>query len=138
MKRLLPRDAYSFLREHPEAVFIDCRTEAEHFLVGHPIIEREAGEVSRPVNIWWADEFKGEFNDHFVEDVAAVAPDRTRPVVLICRSGRRTVPAGAALEAAGWTEVYDVQEGFEGPLDDRYRRGTQSGWRFDGLPWEQL
>jgi hypothetical protein len=31
-----------------------------------------------------------------------------------------------------------VLEGFEGPLDDAHHRGTVSGWRMEGLPWEQL
>ncbi|MCC7217950.1 MAG: rhodanese-like domain-containing protein, partial [Burkholderiales bacterium] len=34
--------------------------------------------------------------------------------------------------------VYNVLDGFEGPLDDRHHRGAKSGWRFEGLPWEQL
>jgi len=46
--------------------------------------------------------------------------------------------AGTALEAAGFGEVYNQAEGFEGPLDERFRRGTMAGWRFHGLPWEQL
>lgn len=60
-----------------------------------------------------------------------------RPVLLICRSGNRSVDAGLALEAAGFTQVINVLEGFEGPLDDDYHRGTQGGWRFRGLPWYQ-
>ena len=28
-------------------------------------------------------------------------------------------------------------EGFEGPLDDDYHRGTVGGWRHRGLPWQQ-
>ena len=27
--------------------------------------------------------------------------------------------------------------GFEGPLDENHHRGTISGWRMEGLPWEQ-
>jgi len=27
--------------------------------------------------------------------------------------------------------------GFEGDLDEKHRRNTTNGWRFDGLPWEQ-
>jgi hypothetical protein len=34
--------------------------------------------------------------------------------VLICRSGNRSVDAGEALEAAGFSDVYNVLEGFEG------------------------
>jgi rhodanese-related sulfurtransferase len=60
-----------------------------------------------------------------------------RPVVLICRSGHRSLYAGEALEAAGFPRVINVLEGFEGPLDDDYHRGTLGGWRYRGLPWQQ-
>jgi hypothetical protein len=43
-----------------------------------------------------------------------------------------------ALEAAGFTDVVNVLHGFEGDLDDRFRRSTLNGWRHDGLPWEQM
>ena len=60
-----------------------------------------------------------------------------RPVVLICRSGQRSIAAGVELEKAGFTDIYNVLEGFEGPLDDSHHRGTVGGWRKEGLPWEQ-
>jgi rhodanese-related sulfurtransferase len=138
MNHLTPRQAHDFLLAHPEAVFVDCRSEAEYFLVGHALVERPGQEPLRPHHICWADELKLEVNTHFVEDVRRVAGDTDRPVVIICRSGRRSVSAGEALEAAGWRDVYNVLEGFEGPLDEKFRRGTTSGWRFAGLPWEQL
>ena len=64
--------------------------------------------------------------------------DKSRPVVLLCRSGKRTIPAGEALEAAGFAEVVTVLHGFEGELDEHFRRGRINGWRFENLPWEQL
>ena len=66
------------------------------------------------------------------------AGDTSRTVVLICRSGKRSADAGLALEAAGFTDVVNVLHGFVGELDDRFHRSTVSGWRFDGLPWEQM
>jgi rhodanese-related sulfurtransferase len=47
------------------------------------------------------------------------------------------VAAGVELEKAGFEEVYNVLEGFEGPLDDHHHRGSVGGWRKEGLPWEQ-
>ena len=58
--------------------------------------------------------------------------------MLLCRSGKRTVDAGQALEAAGFQEVVNVLHGFEGDLDEHFQRGRINGWRHDGLPWEQL
>jgi rhodanese-related sulfurtransferase len=75
----------------------------------------------------------------FVEQVRREAGgDVARPVVLICRSGKRTVDAARALEAAGFTQVVNVLHGFEGELDEHFKRGRLNGWRRDGLPWEQL
>ena len=70
--------------------------------------------------------------------VVREASGKNQPVLLICRSGKRTLDAGKALEAAGFSDVQHVVHGFEGELDEQFRRSTLSGWRFDGLPWEQM
>ena len=76
--------------------------------------------------------------EKFVAAVRKEAGRPDRPVLLICRSGVRTVAAGRALEQAGFSDVVNVVHGFEGELDDHFHRSTLSGWRFDGLPWEQM
>ncbi|MFZ9677621.1 MAG: rhodanese-like domain-containing protein, partial [Quisquiliibacterium sp.] len=48
------------------------------------------------------------------------------------------VEAGTALEQAGFKRVYNVLHGFEGDLDESRQRGKLNGWRFEGLPWEQM
>jgi hypothetical protein len=37
----------------------------------------------------------------------------------------------------GYTEVYNVLEGFEGDKDAQDHRNTVGGWRHAGLPWSQ-
>jgi rhodanese-related sulfurtransferase len=74
----------------------------------------------------------------FAAAVEKEAGDKTRPVLLICRSGKRTLDAGAALEAAGFAQVAHVVHGFEGELNDAFKRSSLNGWRFEGLPWEQM
>mgnify|MGYP003348303774 CR=1 FL=1 len=63
---------------------------------------------------------------------------KDRPLLLICRSGKRTLDAAKALEAAGFTDVQHVLHGFEGELNEHFHRSTLNGWRHDGLPWEQM
>jgi rhodanese-related sulfurtransferase len=138
MKNLLPQQAHDLIRDNPQAVFIDCRSDAEYFLVGHSLVYRPDGSVVRPELIMWADELRMEVNEHFVRDAQSIAPDPHAPVVIICRSGRRSVLACQALEKAGFTDLYNVLHGFEGSLDNKDQRGNQNGWRFDGLAWEQL
>ena len=56
---------------------------------------------------------------------------------MLCRSGARSATAGEMLVNNGYTNVYNVLEGFEGDKDENGHRSTINGWRFHGLPWEQ-
>jgi rhodanese-related sulfurtransferase len=87
----------------------------------------------------WNDGPDWEINPHFVGQVKKLAGTNhaTRPIVLICRSGNRSQEAGEALESHGFKRVYNVVNGFEGPLNPQHQRNTIGGWRRDGLPWEQ-
>lgn len=58
-------------------------------------------------------------------------------LVLLCRSGKRSTTAATAAAAAGFTQVFNVLEGFEGDLDAHQQRGESGGWRYWGLPWVQ-
>jgi rhodanese-related sulfurtransferase len=130
MKHLAPKDAADFLAKDPTAVFVDCRSEMEFLFVGHPV-----GAMMIP----WNDGPDWDINPHFVGQVKKACGHSTnRPVVLICRSGNRSVDAGQALEQAGFSKVFNVLEGFEGDLDDHHQRGNIGGWRKHGLPWEQV
>lgn len=98
--------------------------------------------VGRPpgvINLPWYEYPDLQADPHgFAAKVLAEAGDPHKPVLLICRSGKRTLEAGAALEAAGFTDVAHVQHGFEGELNGQFQRSSINGWRFDGLPWEQM
>jgi rhodanese-related sulfurtransferase len=127
MEHLEPKQAYELLRKNPDAIFIDCRSEMEYLFVGHP---------SGAIHVAWNDGTNWDINPDFVAHVKK-ATSVNRPVVLICRSGNRSLDAGRALEEAGFTKVSNVLHGFEGELDANHHRGAKSGWRFDELPWEQ-
>jgi rhodanese-related sulfurtransferase len=130
MEHLEPGDAYEFLRKHPDALLIDCRSEMEYLFVGHPV---------GALHVAWNDGADWSINPHFVGQVKKLAGTNhnTRAIVLICRSGNRSQEAGEALGRAGFTRVYNVVHGFEGELDESHHRNSISGWRFSGLPWEQ-
>lgn len=127
MQHLSPKEAYDFLQANPEAVFIDVRSEMEYMFVGHP-----RGSILIP----WVDGPEWEINPMFVAHVRK-ASSVNRPILLICRSGRRSADAGLALEHAGIQDIYNVEHGFEGDLDDTHHRNSHNGWRFDNLPWAQ-
>ncbi|MBF0186344.1 MAG: rhodanese-like domain-containing protein [Magnetococcales bacterium] len=126
MGHLSPEEALDFIEKN-SAVFIDIRMELEHFFVGHP---------ARVINIAWQDYPDFENNPDFLKEVKQVAKS-DQPIVLICRSGHRSIDAGNALIEAGFTNVHHVLEGFEGDRDENHHRSSLNGWRFRGLPWVQ-
>lgn len=133
---LSPQQAYTLLEEQPRSVLVDIRSAMEYLFVGHPV---------GSVHIAWIDEPDWDVNPRFVQEVQGLVegrfkgcdPKQDANVVLICRSGKRSREAAAALLEAGFQHVMHVDEGFEGERDEHHHRGTLGGWRFHGLPWEQ-
>jgi len=56
------------------------------------------------------------------QDAEAALPDRSRPVVLYCAGGVRSLFAGQTLQAMGYTDVVSMSGGFQ-------------RWKTQGLPW---
>lgn len=135
-KLVTPPEAARILDEDPRAILVDVRSDMEYLMIGHP---------KGAHNVPWIDYPDWDVNPHFVAEVrklmlGRVSGDRQNPVpvLLICRSANRSVDAAHKLAEAGINDIYVVDEGFEGPLDDNHQRGTVAGWRFHGLPWEQV
>ncbi|MDG4663328.1 rhodanese-like domain-containing protein [Mycobacterium sp. 236(2023)] len=130
---ITPEEAWKLLSDTPDAVLVDCRTEAEWRFVGVADTSSLGREV---VYIEW-NRTDGSHNDGFVDDLkaAGVTPGE-RPVVFLCRSGNRSIGAAEAATEAGIAPSYNVLDGFEGNLDDAKHRGG-TGWKAVGLPWVQ-
>ncbi len=124
---LLPGEAYALLQQAPGAKLVDVRTRAEWDYVGR---------VPGAVQIEWQHYPGGQINSDFLTDLQAQV-DRQAPVMFICRSGARSHAAAAAAAAAGYTQAFNVLEGFEGDQDQKQHRNRVGGWRVAGLPWIQ-
>ncbi len=136
VQALTPVEAWKMLEANQRVVMIDVRSSMEYLFVGHP-----RGSVHVP----WIDAPSWTVNPDFITEVRKVMlggigigeHGDDAPVVLICRSGKRSLEAGKLLINNGFTTVYNIEEGFEGELDGEHHRSTVGGWRFHGLPWEQ-
>jgi rhodanese-related sulfurtransferase len=132
---ITPQEAFEILRARPDAVVLDVRSRIEFDYVGHP---------PDAIHVAWAEFPAWRPNPRqFVEQakaaltkLGATAPE-SRPILALCRSGGRSMAAAQALAAAGFTELYNIAEGFEGDRDAAGHRGTINGWRFRELPWIQ-
>ena len=130
-----PKGAWKMMQDNPNVTLIDVRSDMEFLMIGHP-----KGAVNVPLidaPHWTVDE-------SFVANVRKALLGRVvhqnrsvSPLLLICRSGNRSMDAASLLVQDGLDDVYIVNGGFEGPLDHEHHRNTISGWRFEGLPWEQ-
>ena len=135
-KPLTSQQAWQLMQDDPRTILVDIRSSMEFLFVGHP-----KGAVHVP----WIDEPDWNVNPHFETDIRKLmlggavcdSEEGCAPIVLICRSGKRSLQAGRVLLEAGFGQVFHVEEGFEGELDDEHHRSTLGGWRFQGLPWEQ-
>ena len=109
-----------------EAVLVDVRTDAEREWVG---------KVPGAIAVAWKQWPGMAANPNFDEQLRAAVPEGKK-VVLLCRSGVRSVAAAQRATGLG-IEAYNILEGFEGDVDANGQRGSLSGWRKRGLPWNQ-
>lgn len=128
IENLTPQQCWDALQQNPAAILVDVRTKMEHLFVGHP---------PGAMHIAWKEAPDWQLNSNFVAEVSHNIPDRSAPILLLCRSGQRSLDAAKALEAEGYQRLINIVDGFEGPLDANKHRGNLGGWRFCGLPWQQ-
>jgi len=110
-----------------EARLVDVRSAEERKFVGH---------VPESLHVPWATGTSLTRNPRFVRELEAKVGKEAR-VLLLCRSGKRSALAAEAATKAGFTQVFNVLEGFEGEIDAQQHRGGEDGWRFHQLPWVQ-
>jgi len=109
-----------------EAVLVDVRSDAEREWVGF---------VPGAAGVAWKQWPGMALNPGFDAGVQAAVP-AGRKVVMLCRSGVRSIAAARRATELGLT-AYNILEGFEGDADQDGHRGRKGGWRLRGLPWKQ-
>ncbi|MBE0625124.1 MAG: rhodanese-like domain-containing protein [Burkholderiales bacterium] len=124
---LLPAEAYALMQDMPGAKLVDVRSRAELEWVG-----RIPGSVAIEWNSWPG----GSRNLDFVAQFEALI-DKNSTVMLLCRSGVRSHHAAIALARIGYSQAFNVLQGFEGDKDPNGQRNKLGGWRAAGLPWKQ-
>ncbi len=138
---LTAKDAWRAVLDDPSILFIDVRDPIEINFIGHatPIdaivplafatleYDRKAGG------------YRMKANAHFLADFERVAKregiGKDDPIIVMCRSGHRSARAARLLIKAGYTNVWNLVEGFEGDKDRKTGARTVNGWRNAGLPW---
>ena len=125
IKQQVPPEAYETLKQNPDALYLDVRTEPE-FAQGHP-----DGAINVPV-VFIKGPGQMELNGEFVDVMAKTLP-REKKLVVGCLAGGRSQRACELLEAAGYADLTNVRGGFGGARDAS-GQVVVAGWREAGLP----
>ena len=124
---LTPQEAFDLLQSDQAVKLIDVRTSAERDWVG---IVRTASQASVQWNVYP----NGTQNPDFLQQLEQVA-SKDEILLFLCRSGVRSRHAARYATENGYTQCFDILEGFEGDKDADGHRKTVSGWCKAGLPW---
>lgn len=134
-------EAYDSWKAAPDKVFIiDTRTPQEYVYIGHPQMA-----VNIPILVWTG-KFDTEKKDVTLDknpDFVAEVQKRFKPedkIMIMCRSGQRSATAAETLIKAGFKNVYNITDGFEGdkiddPSNPNHGKRALNGWKNSKAPW---
>jgi rhodanese-related sulfurtransferase len=138
---LTSKEAYEKWKAAPDTVkILDVRTAEEYLFIGHAAM---AWNVPLFFQSYEWDTTKNHFpmkpNPDFISKVKQIA--NTNDILLVtCRSGGRSAMAVNQLAAAGFTNVYNITDGFEGDMVKDaesvfVEQRMVNGWKNSGLPF---
>lgn len=123
---LPPQIAWQLLQSQ-RAILIDVRTNEERKFVGY---------VAQSIHVPWATGTAFNRNPRFIKELEKVA-EKEQCLLFLCRSGQRSDLAAQAAAHAGFKQVYNIIDGFEGRLNADSQRNQENGWKSLKLPWIQ-
>ncbi len=130
-------EAYARWQAAPEkTVILDVRTQEEYIFVGHaPMAHNIPVMFLNPIR----ENISMKPNTDFVSRVKTrVGEDAT--ILVMCRSGARSAMAVNKLAKAGFKDVYNIVDGFEGgkvknPASYYHGKRMVNGWKNADAPW---
>ena len=129
------REAYEMWKADPERTkVLDVRTFEEYVLIGHAEMAANV-PLAFPTYNW--DAGKGNYSVVGNKDFIAHVKERFTPddtILVMCRSGGRSAMAVNALAKAGFTQVHNIIDGFEGdkvedPESVYHGKRMRNGWK---------
>ena len=124
-----PQEAWDVLAQHTGAKLVDVRTNAERHWVGQVALP-----PGQHMAVEWTSWPSGTVNPQFIEQLGSIAA-KDDVLLFLCRSGVRSRHAAQLATDYGYSNAFDILEGFEGDKDAAGHRKQIGGWCKAGLPW---
>jgi len=145
-KYLSANEAHNLKQQQGSKVlFVDVRTPSELVFVGSPKGMDANIPLVRIDYKHWDNIYSSfsktpnlEFLSAFNNLISAKNLTKDTPIILLCRSGKRSAKAANLLTSAGYSNVFSVIDGFEGDkakLGNEKGKRVVNGWKNAGLPW---
>jgi rhodanese-related sulfurtransferase len=134
-------EAYEMWKANPTKVkIIDCRIPEEYAFVGHAPMA-----INIP-SMLWTGKWNAEKKDYILEpnvDFEAMVKQKAGVddvILIMCRSGHRSSGSVNRLANVGFTNVYNIVDGYEGDMvtdEESYFKGkrAKNGWKNSPAPW---
>ncbi len=127
-------DCFRMLSINQNSHLIDVRTKPEWDYVGIPDLSSIKKQV---LCISWKIYPEMRVNKNFEKQIIKSNIKKNNNLYFICRSGKRSYDATKFLISKGYTNCFNVYDGFEGKLNQHHKRTSIDGWKFHNLPWKQ-
>jgi rhodanese-related sulfurtransferase len=114
-----------FINNNNDSVILDVRTEEEWNIVGKP-----DGEAlnAKTIFISFLVGPDRQRNENFTKDFNEKKISKKNNILIICRSGVRSMAAAKLLQQQGYTNLINISDGFEG------NPTAGEGWKKSRLP----
>ena len=134
IQNISSRECFEKLSKEDNSHLVDVRTKPEWLYIGVPNLELLQ---KKSVCVAWQTYPDMKINVNFESEILDSRIKKQDSIFLICRSGHRSLDAAKFLTSRGFTNCYNVIDGFEGNLDHEHHRSTIGGWKYQNLPWRQ-
>ena len=128
------KQCFERLSKESSSYLVDVRTKPEWLFVGIPDLQ---SLQKKTICVSWHVYPNMETNHNFESEILESGINKQDNIFLICRSGNRSFNAAAKLISRGFTNCFNVKDGFEGEIGPNHQRSTINGWKFNNLPWKQ-
>ena len=140
IKQIEPKAAFEILAENKESLLVDVRTDAEFKFVGIVDSSKLSNEtLLLPLLNFPNMSENSDFIKNLENHTKEISPQNHKnlQIFFICKTGGRSNSSANIANELGFSNCYNIINGFEGDLDHNNQRGNINGWKAEKLPWKQ-
>ena len=134
IKNISSRECFEKLSIEVNSQLIDVRTKPEWIYVGVPDLSSINKKV---IFVSWQVYPEMGTNNFFENQILESNIKKDSNLYFICRSGQRSYNAAEFLTSRGFSNCFNVIDGFEGKINHKRQRALIDGWQFNNLAWKQ-